>query len=182
LVGGSTPEGRVAAGGRLQTTSLNNGGNMIKNAFKMFLTLCFFVVMGHVAAKAQITSDTPIEANIPHPFIINNTTLPAGKYVVKTVDDNELTVLEIRSADDRTAVIFETITAQANQPMSRSELVFNKVGDKYFLSQVWLEGIDTGNQVLKSKTEKKLEDVGASSEKHSVAAKKTNSKQAKKSS
>jgi hypothetical protein len=155
---------------------------MIKNAFKMFLTLCLFVVLGQAAAKAQITSDTPIEADIPHPFMINDKTFPAGKYVIKTVDDNEPTTLEIRSADGHTAVMFETMTTQANQPMSKSELVFNKVGDKYFLSQVWLEGIDTGNQLLKSKMEKQLEDGGASSEKHSVAAKKTTSKKAKKSS
>lgn len=67
--------------------------------------------------------------------------------------------LEIRSADGHTAVIFETNTAQTgpNRAARKTELVFNKIGDKYFLSNIWLEGRYLGNELERTKAEKKLE-------------------------
>src|SRR5258707_892767 len=121
---------------------------MIQYVKKIFVASCLLMAFGAVAAQAQIESDVTIEANIPYSFIVGNTTLPAGKYAIKALD-NDPGVLEIRSADNRTAVFIETESAQANQEPSKSELVFNKVGDKYFLAQVWLEGHKDGNQIAK---------------------------------
>jgi len=121
---------------------------MFRNLGKMFLALSLLVVAGAVTARAQIESDVTIEANIPFAFIVNDTTLPAGKYTIKSLDINEPTVLELRSVDGQTSVLFNTESAQAEQTPNKSELVFDKIGGKYFLSQVWLEGSDSGNEVM----------------------------------
>jgi len=152
---------------------------MIQYVSRMLLALCLLTAFGAVAAQAQIESDVTIEASIPYSFIAGNTTLPAGKYAIKALDD-EPGVLEIRSADNRTAVFVETESAQANQPPGKSELVFNKVGDKYFLAQVWLEGDPDGNQIAKSRMEKKLEAGGVSAERQTVALVKKHGKGNKK--
>lgn len=148
----------------------------MKYISKLFLSLCLLMGLGAIAAQAQVDSGVTIEANVPFAFTVNDTTLPAGKYSVKVVDGDTLNVMEIRSAAGRTAVLFDTETAQADGAPRKSELVFNKIGDNYFLSQVFLGGDDTGNQLLKSRMEKRLEAGVIKSEKHSIAAIKRQSK------
>jgi hypothetical protein len=136
--------------------------------------------LGAVAsASAQIASDEPVEVNIPFAFVVKDTTLPAGKYMIKTADDyDNLNVLEIRSMSGHTGVIFDTDTVpvKSNRRPRNSELIFDKIGGKYFLSQVFADGEDSGNQLLKSRMEKKLEEGGLKAERQSVAAKRRQSK------
>jgi hypothetical protein len=45
-----------------------------------------------------------------------------------------------------------------------------KVGGKYFLSQVRVEGSANGSELAKPRMEERLSDDGSKSEKHSIAA------------
>ena len=145
---------------------------MIRNLGKLFLTLCLLAVGGGVVANAQIDTDNPIQANVPFAFAIGNTTLPAGKYEIRKIEDNSPSVLEVRSVNGRTKVVFETEDAQtrADQAASKTELVFDKVGDQYFLSQIWVAGSLVGIEMPKSRMEKRLRDGGSQPEKHSIVA------------
>ena len=146
---------------------------------KLFLSLCLMIGLSAVmTTNAQIDSGTTLEVNIPHSFIVRDTTLPAGKYTVRVVDDYaDLNVLEIRSVDRRAAVLFDTESVQLNGPAGDTELVFDKIGDDYFLSRVFLRGDNSGNQLLKSRMQRRLEDGGMKAEMHSIAASKKASKQ-----
>ena len=131
-----------------------------------------------MTTNAQIDSDVTIEANIPHSFIVRDTTLPAGKYTIRVVDDYaNLNLLEMRSVDRRTAVLFETESVRLNGPARDTELLFDKIGDDYFLSRVFLSGDESGNQLLKSRMQRRLEDGGMKAETHSIAATRKASKQ-----
>ena len=145
---------------------------MIKNLGKLFLTLCLLAVGGGVIANAQISTVPGIQVNVPFAFQVGDTTLPAGKYEIKAVGDNEPNVLEIRNDNGGKSIVFETQDAQKREDevAKTTELVFDKVGDQYFLSQVWVAGTPTGSELAKSKMEKSLEDSGSQSEKHSVVA------------
>jgi hypothetical protein len=85
-------------------------------------------------------------------------------------DDTNPNLLVVRSTDGRTAAFFQTEDAQANETPRQTELVFNKIGDSYFLSQIWVAGSKQGAGLVKSKAEQKLEAGGMTSERHSVAA------------
>lgn len=149
---------------------------------KLFLSLCLILGLSAVmAANAQIDSDATIYVNMPHPFMVKDTTLPAGEYTVRVADDNDLNVLEMRSRDNRTAVLFETETVQAKRAPGMSELVFYKIGDQYFLSRVFLKGDQTGNELPKSRMLKRLEDGGATAEMFSIPGSRKDSKQSKQS-
>src|SRR5215212_9115143 len=138
---------------------------------KLFMALCLSLCFGVVAANAQVESDVTIEANIPHSFVVEKTTLPAGKYMIKVADPNmDLNVLEIRSANGHTSVVFETEGAQSRQTPNKTELVFDKVGDSYFLSEVLVSGDNTGARLKKSRMEERLEGKGQTAERHYVAA------------
>ena len=127
---------------------------MTRNAGKLLLVLSLLVGVGQGTASAQI-GDVTIQADILA-FEVGNSTLPAGKYDIKVLNNIDPGTLEIRSADGHTTVIFETQSAQAKKTPRKTELVFNKVGDRYFLSQIWLEGSDLGNQLPETKAEKRL--------------------------
>ena len=143
----------------------------MKTVIKLFLSLCLLAGLGTtMSASAQIESDTTIDANIPFAFVVKDKTLPAGKYVIRVADPTDLKVLEIRGARRGKGVLFETEGVQPERSPRKSELVFDKVGDTYFLSQVLVEGDSTGNQLLKSKMERSLEDGGMTAESHRVAA------------
>lgn len=141
--------------------------------------LCLLAGSGVVTTSAQIDGDNTIEAAIPYAFVVGNQTLPAGKYTIKVADDNNLNLFVVRSTDGRTAEFFQTHDVQANQTPRQTELVFNKIGDTYFLSQIWLTGSKLGVDLEKSKAEQKLEAGGMTSERHSVMANHRSSKKTK---
>jgi len=148
---------------------------------KLFLALCLVSLGATLTANAQIRSDATIRANIPYSFVVNNTTLPEGTYVITLADEaaSDLSVLEIRSANNKTAVVFETEPVQVQGSASKTELVFEKVGGTYFLSRVFLEGDQDGNQVPKSKRQRRLEESGSIAESHSIAASPAQAKSSK---
>lgn len=144
----------------------------MKMVTKLFLSLCLVAGLGGTLTNAQIRSDATIRANIPYSFVVNNTTLPAGTYVIMVLDPyaSDLSVLEIRSANSKTAVLFETDPVNVPGLAPQTELVFDKIGDTYFLSRVFLKGNERGNQLLKSKRQRDLEENGSIKESRSITA------------
>jgi hypothetical protein len=150
----------------------------MKYISKLFLSLCLMMGLGAVAAHAQIETDATVEANIPQAFIVKDTTLPAGKYTIKVLDETDPSVLEIRSANGHIAVLFDTEGTQPRNMPGKTELVFDKIGDTYFLSRIFVKGDDSGNQLPKSRMAQRLEGKGLRAEQQSVAAIKKQSKRA----
>jgi hypothetical protein len=144
---------------------------MIRNLGKLFLALCLLTVGGGVVANAQIDTGVTIQANVPFTFVVGDTTLPAGKYDIKALDDMP-GVLDLRSVHGHTSVVFDTENAETrgDQIVSKGELAFDKIGDTYFLSQIWMAGSASGSQLVKSRMEKRLEGKGMKSERHSIVA------------
>ena len=148
---------------------------------KLFLSLCLVLGLGAtLTSNAQIESDASIRANIPHSFVVHNKTLPPGTYTITVPDvSSDLNVMEIRSVNDKVAVLFNTEPINAVRIARHSELVFEKIGDNYFLSQVFLKGDEGGNQLPKSKKERRLEQGGAVAERYSISAEPMSAKAAK---
>jgi hypothetical protein len=69
---------------------------------------------------------------------------------VPNEDDNFLLV---EDADGSHSVFVEFAVTSSETPHAKSDVTFNKYGETEFLSQVWVEGEDSGMQVLPSKTE-----------------------------
>ena len=143
----------------------------MRNLGKLFLALCLLMVGGGMVANAQIASDVTIQANIPFAFTVGDTTLPAGNYTIKVLDGDSMNVLELRSAIGHTAVVFETENTETRgaRVVNKSELVFHRIGDNYFLSQVWMAGSASGSELAKARMEKKLEGSGMKSERRIAA-------------
>ena len=106
-----------------------------------------FFALAAVGVQAQTPSRA--EANIPFDFSAGKATLKAGDYQIKTRGN----ALSIRTADGhRTILVNAPLAIGSRDRKGGARLVFNRYGDLYFLSQVWLT-VDSGRQVFPSEAE-----------------------------
>jgi hypothetical protein len=127
-----------------------------------FVALVFVLTMHSTKAEAQIVGN--LEVDIPFQFHAGNAKLPPGKYTLHLLENTDLTVMEIISVDNSTSALFEVGRTQASSAPAKSELIFNKYGNRYFLAKVFDEGNPAGSQVLESRYEKRMSEVAESQE------------------
>ena len=135
-----------------------------RQLLSLFIALVFALTIYPTKAHAQIIGD--LEANIPFQFHAGNTKLPPGKYVIHALDNTDLTVMEIRSADGSTSALFDVRDAEANSAPAKSELIFNKYGNRYFLAKLFDEGNPSGTEVVESRYEKRVSQAAAEAQIH----------------
>ncbi|HKZ81263.1 MAG TPA: hypothetical protein VJ124_23540 [Pyrinomonadaceae bacterium] len=131
---------------------------MKKQAFRTITMLSLLLMLAAVSVNAQQLSENSIAANIPFDFAVDETKLPAGKYTLRRIIlPSSADRLVIQSADGR-GDTHAGITRpnRASEVQKQSKLVFNRYGDQYFLSQVWMAGSDTGRDLFKSRSERNL--------------------------
>lgn len=120
----------------------------------MFIALVFATMIYPQRIQAQLVGT--MEADIPFQFHAGNSKLPAGKYFFRMMDDSDLTLIEISKPDGSVAVLLQVRQAEANSTPRKSELIFNRYGDKYFLEKLFDEGESSGSQVIESNYEKRV--------------------------
>ena len=120
----------------------------------MAVILGLVVTAGANVAQAQIIGS--LKSNIPFSFYVQSKLMPAGAYTITELNPGS-GMMEIRSADGKSAAMFLTIEKQEKDIRTPSELIFHKYGDKVFLSEIVEQGEIDGAQVVKSKMEKRLE-------------------------
>jgi hypothetical protein len=97
----------------------------------------------------------PLVVNVPFDFVAGNTQLPAGEYTVEVSAPTHSLILVSRK-DSTASAFINTNAAVSSTPQAESKLIFNRYGDRYFLSQVWREGYAQGRQLVKSSREKEM--------------------------
>ncbi len=102
-----------------------------------------------VSANAQTIA---LKADIPFNFIVGGATLPAGAYTIRSAGTDGST-MAIRNSDNQTKVLALPQNCESLNPAKTTKLIFHRYGDRYFLSQVWVEGSSTGRELRKSARE-----------------------------
>jgi hypothetical protein len=111
-----------------------------------------------------------LEVHVPFSFVVENTTLPAGDYLVRELEATPARELEISSRDGAHRVLFLTESVNNTDPAAKSEVVFNEYGNRKFLAQVWTAGSFVGEQLVPARTEKKQLDMGGKATQRRVTA------------
>ena len=132
--------------------------------FPLFVALIFALTIHPAKAHAQI--EGALEVTIPFQFYAGNAKLPAGKYILRTLDNSDLTIMEISTPDGSTSALFEVQDAEANSAPRKSELIFNKYGNRYFLAKVFDEGNPDGSKVPESQYEKRVSQAAEEAQEH----------------
>ena len=110
------------------------------------------VLLLATAAQAQTTN---VKASIPFNFVVGDHAYSAGEYTVKSLSQGSAAV-RIDNADESEKRMTLSIACQKGQPATQTTLVFQRLGDNYFLYQIWTEGNSLGREFPKSKAEVKL--------------------------
>jgi hypothetical protein len=130
----------------------------------LFIASVIVLTMYSIKSEAQIIGN--LEVDIPFQFHVGNTRLPPGKYTIHVLDDSDLTTMEISSMDGSVSALFEVRDAQAKSAPAKSELIFNKYGQRYFLERLFDASNPSGSAVIKSGYEKRIAEAAAESQEH----------------
>jgi hypothetical protein len=133
-----------------------------------FAAVGLLLILGPAAAYALVPSN--VVAKVPFAFTVADKTFPAGEYVISAPDATEPRLLEVHQKDGPLGVLVLAHNVSPAHATVNTELIFNRIGDREFLSQVWTEGSNTGSQVVKSREEIQLEKSQTSSVHHQLPA------------
>jgi hypothetical protein len=136
------------------TAALILGAPQEENAMNSMLKRSFLLVgaalaLGQGAARAA--DFRAMTANVPFPFVVENKTLPAGRYLLQR-DDQDRSLLLIRNeSGKRVGSYVLTYNAGGHDPSGDKPcLSFTRKEGKYELSSVW-ESRDDGVTVVEKK-------------------------------
>jgi hypothetical protein len=122
----------------------------MKNLRSILLALT--VLLLATAAQAQTTN---VKASIPFDFIVGDHAYSAGEYTVKSLSQGSVAI-RIDNADESEKGITLSNACQKGQPANETTLVFQRMGDSYFLYQVWTDGTKYGREFRMSKAQVQL--------------------------
>jgi hypothetical protein len=118
-----------------------------------FITILSLVVVSLMFNATSAHAQSFAKADVPFAFNIGQRQLPAGTYEVKLkgAGSDTLMIQNIETGESALSV------AEYEAPRStEGKLVFNHVGNEYFLSQVWRESGSQGESIPTSKQEREL--------------------------
>ena len=119
--------------------------NVITILSLMVLSLMFNATGAYAQSYAK--------ADVPFAFNVGAAQLPAGTYEIKTLGPGTNQIM-IRNGEGTASVVSN---ARRNPPReTEGKLVFHRVGNQYFLAEVWRGSEDAGLIVPTSKHEQEL--------------------------
>jgi len=124
----------------------------MKNA-KWMLAVSLIVLSS--MAVAQSMGKSGVKAQVPFDFTVGNKTIPAGECVVQP-SSQDGSVLMIRNAEAKTSLLIMSAPTEAKRSSADTVLVFERYGDRYFLSAIRVQGSDRTYRLPTSKEEAEL--------------------------
>ena len=127
----------------------------MKNQVYRVITL-FGIFLGLAVAGVQGQAPSRVEVDIPFEFSAGKATLKPGVYTIKRLSGNNLM---LRRSDGKSTVILNApLNLNSSDPNAVERLVFNKYGEQYSLSQIWLTA-DTGRELFVERRAAKPEHI-----------------------
>jgi hypothetical protein len=118
--------------------------------------LLTFVGLGLLLATASAyTQSIKFKASVPFNFVVTGETLLGGEYTIrseKTDPAHELTVNGMGQSP-RVFLAVPCLSLNEGRPSNRTKLVFDRYGDQYFLSEIWVKGNWVGEKLLSGRRE-----------------------------
>ena len=111
-----------------------------------------------VPAQAQIT--TNLKFNVSHPWIVMNKTMPAGTYSFEMSRGTQQQQMIVTNLKTKDRAVFAVEQDSHTYPPHHSELVFDRIGNKEFLSRIYQSGARYGVAIAPCKEEARLEKQG----------------------
>jgi len=109
-----------------------------------------------LVAGSAIAQTIHVRGDIPFNFVVGSKTYPAGTYEIGSIDSTNSKTLLLKTRDGSASAMINSNAAESLTPANKTKLVFNRYGNQYFLSQIWVNGETRGHQLPKSNREKEV--------------------------
>ena len=140
-----------------EVCGLKRRNYMSNSKMKVFLSAMVLSLVGVTAASAQFPFGSKLKVTIPNEFVVQDKLFPAGEYTIaptpSTIDSSSLLILR---GENGKSMIFDTLGTESANAATTTHLIFDVVDGTRFLSKIWLKGEVTGNEIPKSKMEKRM--------------------------
>ncbi len=105
------------------------------------------VTMGLVALLAMVIGSAhaaqALRANIPFQFVVEGKALPAGEYdFIQSPDKQSIQVIPTKKGPSADALVLTRLGKGIHTTQIDAHIVFDKVGETYFLSEIWVPEVD----------------------------------------
>jgi hypothetical protein len=138
----------------------------MKLNFFRFLALAATLAVLCSTAYAQSIN---VRSQVPFNFVVGDKVYPAGEYAIQTLANyNSLLFVGNRDAKESAMTLSYSITS--GKPAKHTVLVFQRMGNAYFLYQVWAAGSPVGREFPASRSEILLAQNGTKPDTTIVAA------------
>lgn len=125
-------------------------------AVTMLVSIVALALVTAVASSAQ-SGGRKLKADIPFDFVVGDRTLAAGEYIVGQISTSSPDAIMVRNSAGGHNTMRITNAVVSSAPKRKTQLTFQRYGNTYYLSQVWIAGSAEGRQMLKSKQERAAE-------------------------
>jgi hypothetical protein len=112
------------------------------------------VVVAVLISSTGAFAQAYAKANVPFAFAVGSAQMPAGTYEIKTVGQGNSSVV---IQNDESSAAAMSIAGREQPRNTSAKLVFHRVGNTYFLAEVWRSSTAEGMIIPTSKQEKELE-------------------------
>jgi hypothetical protein len=106
-------------------------------------------------ATAAHAQQTNVKADVPFDFVVGDRAYPAGEYTVKSISENGIAIRIDNTQEPERGLVLSN-ACHSLQPATGTKLLFQRMGDHYFLYQIWTEGNSSGREFPRSKAETQL--------------------------
>ncbi len=106
---------------------------------KQVCAISFIVLLVPLLSVAQVVP-LGVTASIEFSFHAAGQVLPPGTYECKTL--NESTTLQVTNTKTGSSILVPILTMISKKPAAGAEVVFDKKGNDFYLSEVFIPGSD----------------------------------------
>ena len=123
---------------------------MKRNLIGILSLVAISLMLNAAGAYAQ----SMVKANVPFEFKVGSAQLPAGPYEIK-VDSASAAAIMVQNDQGKAGALSTARREPARD--TQAKLVFHKVGNQYFLAEIWRSSQAEGMILPTSNEEKELE-------------------------
>jgi hypothetical protein len=135
------------------TAAVEKGPAEISKEYTVKRLLVAMGLLASISVCPLLAQTVVLKGKVPFDFHVGSVDMPAGEYTVKQLGS----LVSVRTAEGR-PVTAMYLTSPTRAPETRRDgtMVFNRYGDDYFLTKVWIPNSTEGRALPTSKREKEL--------------------------
>jgi hypothetical protein len=99
---------------------------------KRITVTALFILAAFVAGTGAMAQGHAVQATVPFDFTVGDKLLPAGTYEIWSPSTD---TIEVQNRDKHVAML-TTTTYDSHESRNGGELVFDRIGEQYFLSEI----------------------------------------------